>query len=97
VVGVHPFAGGPPFSFGTHNLGRYPCHSRPRRGFTVGWADDHPEYNTAIAELLRQFGASVETPRSNAAALALLRASRYDVVISDVARDDEGPDSNLKG
>ncbi len=29
------------------------------------WADDHPEYNTAIVELLRRFGASVETPRSN--------------------------------
>jgi CheY-like chemotaxis protein len=61
------------------------------------WADDHPEYNTAIVELLRRFGASVETPRSNAAALALLRASRYDMVISDVARADEGPGSNLKG
>ena len=61
------------------------------------WTDDHPENNTAIVELLRRFGASVETPRSNAAALALMRTSRYDVVISDVARDNEEPGSNLKG
>jgi CheY-like chemotaxis protein len=61
------------------------------------WADDHPENNTPVVELLRRFGASVETPRSNAEALALLRASRYDVVISDVARDNEGPGSDLKG
>jgi hypothetical protein len=57
------------------------------------WTDDHPEYNLPIVELLRRFGASVDTPRSN----GLLRANRYDVVISDVARDNEGPASNLKG
>jgi CheY-like chemotaxis protein len=61
------------------------------------WADDHPEYNTAIVQLLRKFGATVETPKSNADGLELMRASRYDVVISDVARDNEGPGSNLKG
>jgi CheY-like chemotaxis protein len=61
------------------------------------WVDDHPENNTPIIELLRQFGARVETPRSNDEAFALLRANRYDVIISDVARDREGPDSDLKG
>lgn len=61
------------------------------------WADDHPENNFPIVELLRRFGASVDTPRSNAEALSLLRANRYDVVISDVARDNEGPGSDLKG
>jgi CheY-like chemotaxis protein len=61
------------------------------------WADDHPEYNAAIVDLLRRFGASVETPRSNEHALALMQASRYDVVISDVARDAEGPGSDRKG
>jgi CheY-like chemotaxis protein len=61
------------------------------------WADDHPEYNLPIVELLRRYGASVDTPRSNDDALALLRANRYDVVISDVARDNEGSGSELKG
>jgi len=61
------------------------------------WVDDHPEYNAAIVELLRRFRATVETPRTNEHALALMQASRYDVVISDVARDAEGPGSDLKG
>jgi CheY-like chemotaxis protein len=63
----------------------------------VLWVDDHPENNRSIVELLRHFGAAVDTPRSNPAALGLLAASRYDVVVSDVARDDEGPGSGLKG
>jgi CheY-like chemotaxis protein len=61
------------------------------------WVDDHPENNGPIVELLHRFGASVDTPRSNPDALRLLRANRYDVVISDVGRDDEGPGSDLKG
>jgi CheY-like chemotaxis protein len=61
------------------------------------WVDDHPENNTPLTELLRRFGATVDTPRSNKEALGLLSASRYHVVISDVARDDEGPDGSLKG
>lgn len=63
----------------------------------VLWVDDHPENNTAIIELLRYFGSVVETPRSNLDALALLSTTRFDVVISDVARDNEGPNSQLKG
>jgi hypothetical protein len=39
----------------------------------------------------------LDTPRTNPDALRLLHANRYDVVISDVSRDDEGPGSNLKG
>ena len=61
------------------------------------WVDDHPENNAALIELLRQFYATVDTPRSNSDAFALLEASRYDVIISDVARDNEGPGSDLKG
>jgi CheY-like chemotaxis protein len=61
------------------------------------WVDDHPENNAALVDLLRQFGASVDTPRSNADAFELLGTSRYDVVISDVARDDENPGGDLKG
>jgi CheY-like chemotaxis protein len=61
------------------------------------WVDDHPENNTPVIELLQRFGAAVETPRSNAEALALLRGSRYEVVITDMARDNEGPGGELKG
>ena len=61
------------------------------------WVDDHPENNTPVIELLRRFGAVVETPRSNSEALGLLAGARYDVVISDVSRDDEGPNSEMMG
>lgn len=61
------------------------------------WVDDHPENNIALIELLRQFRATVDTPRSNSEAFSLLDASRYDVIVSDVARDNEGPGSDLKG
>lgn len=61
------------------------------------WVDDHPENNVPILELLRQFGARVDTPRTNSIALEMLKSTSYDVVISDVARDSEGPQSELKG
>ncbi len=61
------------------------------------WVDDHPENNAALIELLREFKASIDTPRSNKEAFTLLGESRYDVIISDVGRDDEGPGSDLKG
>lgn len=63
----------------------------------IVWVDDHPENNTPVIQLLRQYGAAVETPTSNAEALPLMQGSLYDVVISDVARDDEGENSELKG
>lgn len=65
-------------------------------GARVLWADDHPENNLPIIELLRRFDAAVDTPRSNNEALSLLDASRYDVVISDVGRDNEGERAGLE-
>ena len=66
-------------------------------GAHVLWVDDHPENNRSMVELLSTYGARVETARSNPDALALLATTRYDVIISDVGRDDEGPDGGLKG
>jgi hypothetical protein len=39
----------------------------------------------------------VDTPESNDAALALMTTTRFDVVLSDVGRDDEGPERRLAG
>ena len=61
------------------------------------WVDDHPENNTPLVELLQRFGATVDQARSNPDAFRLLSSTRYDVVISDVGRDDEGEGSDLKG
>jgi CheY-like chemotaxis protein len=78
-------------------IDRLQSHAALLRRARILWVDDHPENNTPITELLRRLGASVDTARSNADAFALLRTSRYDVIISDVGRDDEGPGSDLKG
>lgn len=55
------------------------------------WVDDHPENNAAIVELFSNFGADIEVSISNAEALTQLtrHPGRYDVLISDVARDNE--------
>lgn len=42
-------------------------------------------------DLLQRFGATVDTALSNEQALALLKSARYDVVITDVGRGQEGP------
>jgi CheY-like chemotaxis protein len=63
----------------------------------VLWVDDHPENNRPIVDLLDRFGAVVETPRSNAAALELMDTTHFHVVLSDVGRDDEGPESSRAG
>jgi CheY-like chemotaxis protein len=72
-------------------------HADLLRNASVLWVDDHPEYNSAIIDLLRAFGATIDTPMSNEDAFSLLAASKYDVVITDVGRDNEGPGSDLKG
>jgi CheY-like chemotaxis protein len=67
------------------------------RGCRILWVDDHPDNNVAILDILRKYGALVETPLSNRDALSLLGSSRYDVILSDVGRDSEEPNGKLKG
>jgi hypothetical protein len=78
-------------------IDRLEAHASVLRSTRVLWVDDHPENNTPVITLLREYGAAVDTPRDNASALRLLSAATYDVIISDVARDDEGPNSAMKG
>jgi CheY-like chemotaxis protein len=78
-------------------IDRLQAHAGLLRSARVLWVDDHPESNTPIISLLREYGAVVDTPRTNDAALRLLSAANYDVVISDVGRDNEGPGSAMKG
>lgn len=67
------------------------------RGVRILWVDDHPENNVPVMEFLHGLGAAVDAARSNAEAFALANSRHYDLVISDVARDDEGEGSSLKG
>lgn len=63
----------------------------------VLWVDDHPEYNVSVVQLLEGFGTEVDLARTNAEAFEALGAGTYDVIITDVGRDDEGEGSDLKG
>jgi CheY-like chemotaxis protein len=53
------------------------------------WVDDHPELNLPIIRLLEQVGMTVDTARSTAEGLSLLRRRAYDIVITDMERDNE--------
>jgi CheY-like chemotaxis protein len=57
------------------------------------WVDDHPENNLNEAGVLRSFGASIEVATTTQQGFDLLSRRKFDVVISDIARegrDDEG-------
>jgi hypothetical protein len=77
-------------------IDRLQMHADRLRSARILWVDDHPENNTPIIVLLREYGAVVDTPRTNDHALGLMSAAKYDVVISDVGRDNEGSNSALK-
>ena len=62
------------------------------RGARLLWVDDHPETNAWERELFRSLGVvnvSVESTRS---ALACLQTETFDLVLSDIRRDDESID-----
>jgi CheY-like chemotaxis protein len=67
---------------------------------TVGrllWVDDHPEHNVAEMDLLRRRGLSVDVASSNQGGVELARWRDYDLVVSDIGRDnDDDPTAGLK-
>lgn len=64
------------------------------RGAEVLWVDDHPEDNRAEQRMLQAFGVMIDAVRTNGEALAMLGLHRYDMVISDIDRDDD-PDDGI--
>jgi len=62
-------------------------------GARVLWVDDNPASVEHESQALSSFGVSSEFAESTEGALAALRRSRFDVVVSDIAREgifDEG-------
>ncbi|MCF1432031.1 MAG: winged helix-turn-helix domain-containing protein [Shewanella sp.] len=53
------------------------------------WVDDHPENNLAEREYLQHQGMAVYTAANTSDALMLLAMYHYDVVISDMGRQDD--------
>jgi CheY-like chemotaxis protein len=63
-------------------------------GRTALWVDDHPENNAIERKMLRQMGLFVEPMTTNADGLAALAdpGDHFDLVLSDIGRDDGSPD-----
>lgn len=58
------------------------------------WIDDHPNNNTIEIGLLRNFGAVVDLALSNQDARERLRSAVYDIVLSDMTRDNDDEDGS---
>jgi hypothetical protein len=59
------------------------------RGARILWVDDQPERNKQLIEILLSFGATVDKALDTNEALTLLRRHQYDVVISDIERQED--------
>ena len=63
------------------------------RGAQVLWVDDHPINNLNERQILRSYGVFIDLARSTEEALDMLQEIRYDLIISDMGRQeikDEG-------
>jgi CheY-like chemotaxis protein len=56
----------------------------------VLWVDDEPKNNSYFIERLDELGASVDLALSTAQALKLLARKRYDLILSDMGRVENG-------
>ena len=66
------------------------------RSAAILWIDDNPGYNVHEAAAFRHIGLKVDQVTSNEAAQRALRAGSYDLVISDIRRDNEDETAGLR-
>lgn len=59
-------------------------------GHSILWVDDNPMNNVYESSILKRFGASLVTARSTDEALAFLNQTKFDIIISDVHRVEDG-------
>lgn len=59
------------------------------QGGAILWVDDHPEWNESLARLFRTAGVKVDTVESTEAALRAMATAPYDLVITDMRREEE--------
>lgn len=62
----------------------------PLNGRSILWVDDNPFNNTYEESFFRQLGAKIKQATSTAQALHYLEPGLYDLIISDVHRDENG-------
>ena len=70
-------------------LNRAKHHLNTFRNTRILWADDHPENNRNERRMLRQLQADVGIATNSNEALEMMRCDFYDLVISDIARNDK--------
>jgi CheY-like chemotaxis protein len=87
--------------FGREVLARSSALRRARlvesvvKGACVLWVDDQPRNNRSECRLLQILGAEVKQVRSTPEAISELSRTRFDLLLSDIARDDM-PDAGLR-
>ncbi len=60
------------------------------------WVDDYPENNRNERRMFRQLRTNIDTATNTNDALQMLKIDIYDLVISDIARDDEADPNGLE-
>jgi CheY-like chemotaxis protein len=81
-------------SVGTQVVDRATRNAARLAGRTILWVDDHPENNRIERRMLRQMGLFVEAVNTNRQAMSALADANdhFDLIISDIGRDDGAPD-----
>jgi CheY-like chemotaxis protein len=81
-------------SVGTQVVERATRNAARLAGKTILWVDDHPENNRIERRMLRQVGMFVEAVTTNRHAISALGDAddHFDLVISDIGRDEESTD-----
>jgi CheY-like chemotaxis protein len=63
-------------------------HQNTLSGAQVLWVDDHPENNLNERKMFKQLNVEVDTAKSTEEALEILKFAKYDLILSDMYRDD---------
>jgi len=69
------------------------------KGKSILWVDDYPENNALVVEKLREDGFSIDTALSTREGMKLFKRRRFDLVLSDMGRKENGrevPDAGVQ-
>jgi CheY-like chemotaxis protein len=73
-------------------LNRALQHKEILNGAQILWVDDHPESNLNEQRMFKQLNVEMDTAKSTDQAIEMLKHTSYDVMLSDIARDDSPSD-----
>ena len=76
-------------------LNRTKKHLGLFKGVQILWVDDDPENNLNERRMFRQLNVDIDTAKSTEEALDMLKNGKYDLIISDMVRDNK-PDAGIE-